>query len=109
MKASLLIFSLLILTTHCKLLYLFSMIRHGAIYPKNDLYDGNQTKAFRGQLTSVGQRQQYNLGTYLQQNYITTEQLTTPRFNPAQVEFYASSYQRTQASALAFLYGLFPL
>lgn len=41
MKASFLIFSLLILATNCKLLYLFSMIRHGAIYPKNDLYDGN--------------------------------------------------------------------
>lgn len=94
MKASLLIFSLLILDTHFKLLYLFSMIRHGAIYPKNDLYDGNQTKAFRGQLTSVGQRQQYNLGTYLQQSYITTEQLTTPRFNPVQVVSYNTTYFR---------------
>lgn len=32
---------LLMVTVNCKLLYLFSMIRHGAIYPKNDLYDGN--------------------------------------------------------------------
>ena len=109
MRASLLVFCLLLLAANCKLIYLFSMIRHGAIYPKNDLYDGNETKAYRGQLTSIGQRQQYNLGTYLQQDYITTAQLTTPRFNPAQVEFYASTYQRTQASALAFLYGIFPL
>lgn len=109
MSSNLLILALLILAANCKQLYLFSMIRHGAIYPKNDLYDGNDTKTFRGQLTSIGQRQIYNLGTYLHQNYIVVEKLTTPRFNPAQVEFYSSTYQRTQASALAFLYGLFPL
>ena len=27
-----------------KMLYTFSLMRHGAEYPKNDLYDGNETK-----------------------------------------------------------------
>jgi hypothetical protein len=36
-------------------------------------------------------------------------QLTTPKFAPSQVEFYSSSYQRTQASAVSFIYGFYPL
>ena len=27
-----------------KMVYTFTMIRHGADYPTNDLYDGNETK-----------------------------------------------------------------
>jgi hypothetical protein len=54
-----------------KLVYTFTLARHGAVYPPNDLYDGNQTKAYRGRLTPIGLRQHYNLGTYLKQDYIT--------------------------------------
>jgi hypothetical protein len=68
-----------------KIIYTFSVMRHGAVYAPNDLYDGNQTKEFRGRVTPVGLRQHYNLGTYLKQNYITEAQLTTPKFNPNQV------------------------
>jgi hypothetical protein len=48
MQISLLLLFLLVVGSNCKLLYLFSMIRHGAIYPKNNLFDGNQTSMFRG-------------------------------------------------------------
>ena len=85
------------------------MIRHGAEYPRNDLYDGAETKEMRGQLTPVGLRQQYNLGTYLKQNYITEEKMTTPKFNPTDVEVFCTSYKRTHYSALAFIYGFYPL
>ncbi len=106
---SLLVVALFMVHIEAKMLYTYTIARHGAVYPPNDLYDGNQTKQFRGLLTPIGLRQQYNLGTYLQQDYINTEQLTTPKFNPNHVEFYSTSKQRTQNSALAFIYGLFPL
>ncbi len=71
MKIIILISIFLLLGANTKLLYVFSMIRHGAIYPKNNLYDGNETSQYKGQLTTIGMRQQFNLGSYLKQNYIT--------------------------------------
>jgi hypothetical protein len=71
MKIIILISIFLLLSVNTKLLYVFSMIRHGAIYPKNNLYDGNETSQYKGQLTTIGMRQQFNLGSYLKQNYIT--------------------------------------
>jgi hypothetical protein len=44
MKLRYLLILVLLACTSSKLISLFAMIRHGAIYPKNDLYDGNQTK-----------------------------------------------------------------
>lgn len=93
---NLLVLIVLAATCSSKLLSLFAMIRHGAIYPKNDLYDGNQTKLFRGMLSPAGHRQQHNLGSYIKQDYITQQNLTTPTFAPSQVEFFASGYSRTQ-------------
>ena len=109
MKIIILISVFLLIGVNTKLLYLFSLVRHGAIYPKNNLYDGNETAQYKGQLTTIGMRQQFNLGAYLKQNYIAEEQLVTPKFNPNQVEFYASTYQRAQLSALSFIYGFYPL
>jgi hypothetical protein len=100
---------LLLACSSCKLLSVFSMMRHGAIYPKNNLYDGNQTSSFRGLLTPVGIRQQFNLGSYLRDDYIIAQQLTTSKFAPSEVEFFSSTYQRTQMSAVSFIYGLYPL
>lgn len=66
----LLLIILLPIFSNCKIIYLLSYIRHGAIYPKTSLYDGNETRKFQGRLTPVGMRQQYNLGTYLRAEYI---------------------------------------
>lgn len=71
MKLGFILLLILLACTNCKLQYLFSMIRHGAIYPKNDLYDANQTAMFHGQISPAGMRQQYNLGSYIKHNYIT--------------------------------------
>lgn len=85
MKVRYLLIVALVVCTSSKLLSLFGMIRHGAIYPKNNLYDGNETAEFRGLLTSVGMRQQLNLGSYIKHDYITEQQLSTPTFAPSQV------------------------
>lgn len=91
-----LLITVLLVICNSKLLSIFAMIRHGAIYPKNDLYDGNETKLFHGMLSPAGHRQQYNLGAYIKQDYITQQNLTTPTFAPSQVEFFTSGYSRTQ-------------
>lgn len=52
-----------------KQLYMATVFRHGARYPLNNMYDGKQTAAFHGQLTSVGLRQQFLLGSYIQSDY----------------------------------------
>ncbi len=46
-------------------IYLSQVFRHGARYPVNDLYDGKDTKDFHGNLTTIGLRQHYLLGSYL--------------------------------------------
>lgn len=94
---------------HSKLIFAFGLLRHGAFFPKNDLYDGSAYRSQRGQLTPVGMRQQFNLGSYLRRNYIDDLQLTAKQLDPNQVEFFSSSYERAEKSALSFLYGLFPL
>lgn len=82
MRLLLCLLVLLATCADCKLIYLLSYIRHGAIYPKTQLYDGNETIRFRGKLTPVGMRQQFNLGTYLRSIYIDHVKMTTPHFNP---------------------------
>ena len=82
MKLLLLLLVLLPVFSDCKIIYLLSYIRHGAIYPKTTLYDGSEMKKFQGKLTPVGMRQQYNLGTYLSAEYIYHRKMTTPHFNP---------------------------
>lgn len=46
MKLFLSLLTLLAICADCKLIYLCSFVRHGAIYPKTELYDGNETKKF---------------------------------------------------------------
>lgn len=82
----------LFIAAQTKILYTLAAVRHGAEYPRNDLYDGNQTKAFRGQITPIGLRQQYNLGSYFHHNYVSTEALLPAKYNPSSVEFYCTSY-----------------
>lgn len=87
MRCQLLVFVLLLLAicADAKLIYLFSLIRHGALYPVKQIYNGAEVKRFRGNLTTVGMRQQYNLGTYLRAIYVDQERLISAEFNPNEV------------------------
>lgn len=99
---------LLAATTQGKLVYLTELYRHGARYPVNDYYDGNQTKPYHGQLTGIGMRQHYLLGSYLRQDYL--EQLgLRSSFDPTQVEVFVDGSQRCLESAYAHMAGWFPL
>lgn len=84
---------LLAVTVVNKLVYLSELFRHGARYPVNDFYDGKETKPFHGQLTGVGMRQQYLLGSYLRQDYLQALGLSSS-FDSTQAEIFVDGSQR---------------
>ena len=79
---------LLVIYASTKMLYVVELFRHGARYPVFDIYDGKETKALHGNLTSVGLRQHYILGSYLGKDY-KQELGLNENFNGRQVEVYA--------------------
>ena len=94
MKSLLLILPLLLTLANPRLIYLTELFRHGARYPVSDIYDGKDTKANHGKLTSVGMRQQYLLGSYLKRDYIDKEQLFSGTLLPREVEIFTDSTER---------------
>lgn len=104
-----LVLLLIVILAECKLIYLYSMIRHGAMYPVKQMYNAAEFTPVGGNLTVVGIRQLYNLGTYLKAMYIDQENLVSPDYNPTEIEFFSSNVARTSTSALSFIYGFYPL
>lgn len=74
--------------THSKLVYLTELFRHGARFPVTDAYDGKETKPYHGNLTSIGMRQQYLLGSYLKRDYIDRDLLFNGTLNEREVEIF---------------------
>lgn len=92
-----------------KLVYVVDVGNSGARYPVNDLYDGKQVESMWGQITGVGMRQQYLLGSYLRADYIDKEQLVPSQYDPNSIEVFASSsIERSLYSALCRMYGFYP-
>jgi hypothetical protein len=54
----------------------------GARYPIYNIYDGNASNSHKGEINSIGMRQQYLLGTYMRSDYIDKEQLINSVYNP---------------------------
>jgi hypothetical protein len=96
----------LIAIASSKLLYLAELFRHGARYPVSDIYDGKDTKPFHGQLTGVGMRQQFLLGSYLKRDYVDSGFLNGT-LDASQVEAFTDTSQRCYESAYAHIAGLF--
>ena len=63
----------LIPTTKSKLIYVLEISRHGAKYPSKNMTPPVDAVSLKGQLTGVGMRQHYLLGTFLNQDYIKNE------------------------------------
>jgi hypothetical protein len=105
MKCLLFILSLFVIA-YPKLLYLAELFRHGARYPVFDIYDANDTKTFNGQLTGVGMRQQYLLGSYMKRDYVDSGFLNGT-LDASQVEVFTDTTQRCYESAYAHTAGLF--
>lgn len=104
---SYILLAFLVLLAQTKLVYLAELFRHGARYPVSDIYDGKDTKAHHGQLTSIGMRQQYLLGSYLKRDYIDQAQLANATLDPKEVEILTDSSERCYESAYAHAAGLF--
>ena len=62
---------LFVLNAVAEMTYLIDIGNPGARYPVSDIYDGSKVpNSLKGQLNTVGMRQQYLLGTYIRADYI---------------------------------------
>ena len=98
----------LLYTVTSKLLYVATVLRHGARYPISDMYDGKDTSKFHGQLTTIGMRQQYLLGSYMRADYIAKDKLINSTLNPKELEAFSDDSERCVESTICYLMGLFP-
>lgn len=57
-------------TIQCKVAYIFSFIQNGAVLPRHDTEGMGVSDSFSGKLSSIGMRQQYNLGSRLREKYL---------------------------------------
>ena len=73
------------------------------------MYNAAEFSRVAGNLTVVGMRQLYNLGTYLRAMYIDQESLVSPDYDPTEVEFFSSNVARTSIFGLSFILGFYPL
>ena len=108
------LFFTLFLTSHSKqLLFVFSIFRHGARSPKENINSEkkdifNVTWKAGSELTSVGMRQHFLLGYKNRIKYIEKQKFLSETFNPREIQIYATAKNRTIQSALAQMQGLYP-
>ena len=97
-------------TISAKLVYMTELFRHGARYPVSSIFDGNATKNYHGQETTVGYRQQYLLGSYLRNDYISKMGFLNSTLDPREIEVFTEmgSVDRCIYSLLAHALGLYP-
>ncbi len=69
----LLLLLLIIRLSEAKLIYLMEIARHGAKYPSKNVTSLIDPLNLKGQLTGVGMRQHYLLGSYIYQDYIANQ------------------------------------
>ena len=87
---------------------IIEMARHGARAPIMDIYKRpwiEETGA--GELTTIGERQRYNLGRQTRDKY--PKLFTTKRMKPEEVWVRSTSFNRTIMSAVSHVSGLFEL
>ncbi|EAR98237.1 histidine phosphatase family (branch 2) protein (macronuclear) [Tetrahymena thermophila SB210] len=88
------------------------VFRHGARYPnynsKAPIYNTDQTKTNSGQLSPVGARQLFQLGSSLRNEYFTNKKFIPEKFSSSQFYIRSTDSDRTIMSAQSFMAGLYP-
>ena len=90
------------------LVQVISVYRHGAREPIYDYYNSN-TFSDKGQLTSVGMRQHYNLGKELRSIYIDKLKFLSPNYSAKELFVRSTFVNRTVVSAISQLSGFYPM
>ncbi|KAL4428941.1 hypothetical protein ABPG74_011137 [Tetrahymena malaccensis] len=88
-----------------QLKFVLELYRHGARTPINSWYDADQQKADAGELTATGQRQHYNLGLKLREEY---RGFIPDHYNHSEIYVRSTDVNRTLMSAASHVQGMFP-
>lgn len=96
--------------TQEKLVFAIDVIRHGDRTPTKEFPNDPHTwPQGLGELTPLGMRQEYQLGTSFRQLYVNESHLLPAHFDINTMQVFSDNYNRTMQSALSLLYGLYPL
>lgn len=92
-----------------KLIFALDLVRHGDRTGSDDLPKAPHVwSEGEGQLTSLGMKQQYQLGVKLHQRYMVDNQLLPTKYQPNTIYARSTDYDRTLMSAQSLLSGLYP-
>ncbi|XP_045156225.2 prostatic acid phosphatase-like [Mercenaria mercenaria] len=87
------------------------LYRHGDRSPThnytNDIYQESDWPQGYGQLSTEGMQQEFELGTFLRQEYVSTQFLSS-EYTRSEVYVRSTSFDRALMSAYSVLAGLFP-
>ncbi|EAR87292.2 histidine acid phosphatase family protein (macronuclear) [Tetrahymena thermophila SB210] len=111
MKQFSLIFVLIILSisqSQAKLKIVAEIYRHGARGTLSSYYDGNSQPDIAGELTATGQRQHYNLGQFLREEYVNKTNFMPEQYNHSLIYVRADDFNRTIMSAYSHFQGFYP-
>lgn len=107
------LFVLLLLVSQIlgKLEMVIEIFRHGARSPvasKPKYLFGSEWERGNGQITDSGERQQYLLGLKRRKQYVENQTLLPDRYQHGSIYAESTGFNRTQMSANAHLYGMYP-
>lgn len=92
-----------------KLIFALDLVRHGDRTANDSLPAAPHTwSEGSGQLTSLGMKQQYQLGVKLHQRYMVDNQLLPTKYQANTIYARSTDYDRTLMSAQSLLSGLYP-
>ena len=101
-----------ILSEDEKILFAFQMNRHGARAPyygvENDKDVFHEPWLKPKELSSIGKRQLYLLGTKARKRYIEKYKLLKEQYNPQEIYIKSTESNRTIESTYSFIQGLYP-
>ncbi len=99
-----------LITAQAAVIWVAEMSRHGSRSPEKFFpwdEDGRWGAGF-GELTCMGMRQHFLIGSELRQRYVVNQEVITAQFNESLVWLQSSDVNRTIMSAESQITGLFP-